>query len=589
MKPSFTVTLIARNEEKTLPRLVASLREFQDRGGEILLLDTGSTDQTREVAIELGCRVVPVGDMFLTVVDDDLAKKVNDHFIINGEEPILRDGDRLFDFASARNYIAAMAATDWIWMPDCDEIFTKFDIDAINSAISPSDQFPDERNRLEYEFIFSHDADGKPAIRFMHSKMYRKSQLEWKGIVHEVLSTIEGTVQGSARYVTDDKVLLEHYQNVDTNRAGYLRGLALDCYLHPGSDRNSHYLAREMLWTGRPCSAIREFERHIAMNRWPTEASQSMIYIGDAVRMLGKDPVEWYQKAYNLESGRREPLMRLGEYYFELGDYRKVVAYMEMALTIPRSNFYADFQEHYTYKPHELLYVSYWQLGDRDKSRYHYDQAASYRPNDFKILNDRQFYYPLPRVTVIIPSLGRPEGLRKCLDSIKGLIYPKELIEVLTIEGDEKTVPQKVAEGLSHAIGDVIVYGANDIEFAPGSMMIAMREIADGNDLVAFNTGDEYPDRGNVCEHFAIRREFVDRIGGEIFDTRLYHTCCDNLLWARANRFGTATRSRDAVVRHYHFSKGYDMDAVYEKGWDHGHMEKDRALLKELMEKEGLN
>lgn len=579
MKPNFTITLIARNEAKTLPHLIASLKEFQDVGGEILLLDTGSTDETRMIAVQLGCRVVPVDDMFLTTVDDSLASKINDHFVINEEEPVLQEGDKLFDFASARNYIANQAKTDWIWMPDCDEAFTKFDLNTIEEVIS------DEGiNRLEYEFIFSHDAEGNPAIRFMHSKMYRKSQLEWKGVVHEVLANCEGVIPGRSRYLTQDKVLLEHYQNVETNRSGYLRGLAFDCYLNPDSDRNSHYFAREMLWTGRTCSAIKEFERHIAMKKWPTEASQSMIFIGDAVKRLGKDPVEWYQKAYNLEAGRREPLIRLAEYYFELKDYQKVVAYMEMALTIPRSNFYADSQEHYTYRPHELLYVSYWYLGNKEKSKEHYDIAARYRPNDYKILNDRQFYYDLPKVTIIIPTLGRPEGLQRCLDSIKNLIYPKELIEVLTIDGDIKTVPEKVAEGLSYAIGDIIVYGANDIEFTPGSLMIAVRE---DQDLVAFNTGDEYEDRGNVCEHFAIKKEFVEKLGGEIFDTEMYHVGVDNLLWAKANKFGTAIRSKDAVVKHYHFSKGYDMDAVYEKGWDHERVAHDRALLnKKLAELE---
>ena len=34
-KPKFSVALIARNEEETLPRLVGSLKEFQERGGQI--------------------------------------------------------------------------------------------------------------------------------------------------------------------------------------------------------------------------------------------------------------------------------------------------------------------------------------------------------------------------------------------------------------------------------------------------------------------------------------------------------------------------------------------------------------------------
>ena len=53
-KPKFSVALIARNEAVTLPRLIGSLKEFQDQGGDIWVLDTGSTDNTVEVARDLG-------------------------------------------------------------------------------------------------------------------------------------------------------------------------------------------------------------------------------------------------------------------------------------------------------------------------------------------------------------------------------------------------------------------------------------------------------------------------------------------------------------------------------------------------------
>jgi glycosyltransferase involved in cell wall biosynthesis len=55
--PLFSVALIAKNESKTLPRLIASLAEFKERGGEIILADTGSTDGTPKVAADLGCIV----------------------------------------------------------------------------------------------------------------------------------------------------------------------------------------------------------------------------------------------------------------------------------------------------------------------------------------------------------------------------------------------------------------------------------------------------------------------------------------------------------------------------------------------------
>lgn len=49
--------IIAKNEEENLPRLLKSLAgKFDD----IVLVDTGSTDKTKEIAREYGCRVYEI-------------------------------------------------------------------------------------------------------------------------------------------------------------------------------------------------------------------------------------------------------------------------------------------------------------------------------------------------------------------------------------------------------------------------------------------------------------------------------------------------------------------------------------------------
>ena len=65
MKPLFSVICVVRNESKTLPRLAHSLKEFLGRGGDWVVVDTGSTDGTPEVARGLGARVFEEGDNFI--------------------------------------------------------------------------------------------------------------------------------------------------------------------------------------------------------------------------------------------------------------------------------------------------------------------------------------------------------------------------------------------------------------------------------------------------------------------------------------------------------------------------------------------
>lgn len=179
---NFSVVLIAKNESKTLPRLMGSLKEFQEKGGEVVLLDTGSTDGTAQIARDLGCKVEEVGEKFITVIDEEKAKQINDHFIVGDETPIVKVGDKLFDYSSARNYAATFCKTKFAFTPDCDEVLTTFDIDAIEKVLAE-----DDTEMLEYDFVFSHDEWGNPVISFMHSKFYDVNKFHWVGIVHEVL------------------------------------------------------------------------------------------------------------------------------------------------------------------------------------------------------------------------------------------------------------------------------------------------------------------------------------------------------------------------------------------------------------------
>jgi len=244
--PNFSVVLIAKNESKTLPKAMKSLEEFTSRGGEVILLDTGSTDGTAELARSLGCVVTEVGEKFIKIIDKNLADNINEAFVRNNETPIVKEGNRLFDFAAARNYATALASNDMICSLDADEAYTNFDIDRINQLIDEGYE------QFEYNFVFSHDMYGKPAIKFIQSKFFDRRKIQWVGVVHEVLS---GT--GKRLLLPEETILLEHYQIPGgEHRSNYLVGLALDCYENQDKDRQSHYLAREMLWTNRPHSAL---------------------------------------------------------------------------------------------------------------------------------------------------------------------------------------------------------------------------------------------------------------------------------------------------------------------------------------------
>lgn len=194
-----------------------------------------------------------------------------------------------------------------------------------------------------------------------------------------------------------------------------------------------------------------------------------------------------------------------------------------------------------------------------------------------------------PKISVILPTLGRPEGLARCLESLKNQNYPQDLIQIWVKEDEPRLgVPKRVKQGVEETDGEMIVFASNDIEFHEDALMIATAEFDRDETLglLAFNTGEVLPDEGNICEHFMIKRAILPLIHGEIFDIELYHVGVDNLLWAKCKKLGMAKRSTDAIVTHYHFSTGKsDFDSIYALGWDQEKVEHDRNLLKIKLEK----
>ena len=603
--PNFSVVLIARNEAKTLPRLVESLAEFKQRGGEIILVDTGSTDDTADIARGLGCKVQEVGNKFRRVISDKEADHINMDFIVAGETDIVKAGDSLFDYSAARNFAAGLASNDMVAMPDCDEIYTKLDLDKIIAEIEIGTE------QLEYNFVFSHDTEGNELIKFMHSKFYNRKQLMWHGIIHEVLgSTLasEG-IPKSRKFLEEDVMKLEHWQNPETNRGGYLKGLALDVLIHPHNDRNVHYFGRELMYAGRLRSAIKMLERHVAMGRWPVEASQSQVHIGDCYMMLGESQkaIHSYIDAFDAFPGRREPLIKIAEYYRRFNSPDHVIAYTAAALQIPGDGFYANYQPYYENLPHELMYWALWQKGEYNASKRHFDLCFAYQPFNSQYLKDFANYYNLPKMSIVIPTLGRAEGVARLLESVLKLNYPKDKLEVVIYHDGEaipkgaedmqnatvkvygseirQGVPKTLKTAVALSTGDWIVYAANDMEFEPDCLMAAFKQAMDNNKhFMAFHEGEVTPDEGNICTHFMIDRKLVDKLGGEIFDIEFHHVGVDNLLWAKMKKLGQAMHCTRAKIIHHHFSRtGQPQDEVYQIAWNEEHVKEDRALLEKKL------
>ncbi len=389
MKPLFSVVLIARNEAKKLPHAINSLKEFMARGGDVNVLDTGSTDGTAEVARSLGCRVKEVGEIFRHAITPERAKEINDHFVVKNEMPVLIAGQSYFDFAAARNAANAMADQDMVCTMDCDEVITRMDIDKIDQYIK------DGFTQFEYNFVFSHMPNGSELVKFIQSKFYSRVKCQWVGIIHEMVTNLDDKNPSKIKLLEEHEFKLEHWQNEETNRTGYLRGLAIDCFDHQEKDRNSHYFAREMWWNGRPWSAAKEFKRHIEMNRWPAERAESMLFLADIFGAMEKpeEQLYWCHRAVDTEPNRREGLLKLAQIYQRRNQPIPANFYATAALELPWYPYYGADKRFYTNEPHEILYWAKGWMGDIPGARKHILKCLEYQRENPAYLRDTQFYF----------------------------------------------------------------------------------------------------------------------------------------------------------------------------------------------------
>jgi glycosyltransferase involved in cell wall biosynthesis len=382
-EPKFSIVMIAKNEANVLGRCLNSLSNFIQRGGEIILCDTGSTDNTIAIAHQYGCKVIEYSGARKELKRADVE---NINFLSKryDEDKIAEYGDFIFDFSNARNHATEHAKNDFIISLDADEVYATLDIDAINSLIDNG-----ARN-ISYDFVFSFRPDGTPDVQFVQSKAFDRRYFKWVNVIHEVLQG-----EGPTIYVPSETIRLEHHQEAGKeHRTNYIKGLAYDHLCNPKGDRNAHYYARELMYTGRYRWAIDRFRHHRNLNAWDLERNQSLIYMGDCYGYIGNQPMQeaCYLDAIKELATRREGLIKLAWLYYSQKKYRHAIIYATGALSIPWTSYYSNRASHYNEEPYEILYLSYGWLGEIPKAKDFCQKCIELCPDSEKFKDHLKYY-----------------------------------------------------------------------------------------------------------------------------------------------------------------------------------------------------
>ncbi|MCS6851795.1 MAG: glycosyltransferase [Gemmataceae bacterium] len=254
-----SLCMIVRNEEASLPACLATVSDLVD---EIVVVDTGSTDHTRQRAIQLGARVY--------------------------------DFPWCDDFAAARNESLRHASGDWIFWMDADDR-----LDAVNRERFRrlKDQLTDEVAIYVMPCLCSRGLGPGTGFYLDHARLFRRHPLlRWQYRVHERILPA-GSSPGLVYRRSDVVIHHEGYEDPAQKRLKLERNRRLG-HLDLAERPDDPVVLFNLGWTylslHRPQDAIPLLQRSLALSM-PAASHVAKLHslLSAAFSLLGQKDEAW--------------------------------------------------------------------------------------------------------------------------------------------------------------------------------------------------------------------------------------------------------------------------------------------------------
>lgn len=344
------VYTIAKNEAQFVERWYESAKEADY----LLIADTGSTDSTPDVAVNLDINVYDI--------------------TINP-----------WRFDDARNAALALvpADIDYCIALDMDEVLMPGWRKELEKAHAH------KWTRPRYKYTWSWNPDGSPGLQYGGDKIHLRKHYHWKHPVHEVL--VPDRIVETQGWTNLE---IHHYPDSTKSRGQYFPLLELSVKEDPTDDRNSFYYARELFFHGQFDKAIAEFQRHLSLPRatWRPERAASMRYIAKMHTDFETKKL-WLHRAHEEAPDRREALVELAQLYYEQGMWTACYQAAEKALAIEEKPLeYLCEEFAWGFAPWDFAAISHYNLGNFDKALKYGAKAVELNPEDQRLQNNLVYY-----------------------------------------------------------------------------------------------------------------------------------------------------------------------------------------------------
>ncbi len=302
MKKTLSVIVIAKNEEERIGRILSDAKRFAN---EIIVVDTGSTDNTREIAGKAGARV------YNMVWQDD--------------------------FSLARNTALSYATCDFILWLDADDRVSAKDAERIIDTVKRAG----EKDAFTAEVINS-SKDNRPSS-FMQLRLFPKSdKIKFEGKIHE---SVAGTAKAAGFNITASDIQIIHtgYETAKARDEKMRRNFLIlekELEREPKNITLRFLFANTLSLSGRPNDALAQYEYIATMPG--AEKAQADVYIralialsraeSDAAHFAGAET--WAQKAAQSRPDDMEARFCLSRALYGRGSLSGAMREVEAALAL---------------------------------------------------------------------------------------------------------------------------------------------------------------------------------------------------------------------------------------------------------------
>ena len=389
------VYTITKNEESFIERWAASCEEADIR----LIVDTGSSDNTIDVARRAGCEVASISI-----------------------SP--------WRFDDARNAALALVPSDvdYCIALDADEVLRP-------GWRQHLEQVAPGTTRPRYKYVWSWNDDGSEGLTYFGDKIHARKGYRWKHPVHEVITPISEEVQNTVG------LEIHHHPDHSKSRSQYLPLLELAVREDPNDDRNQFYLGREYMFQNQNDNARKHLLRHLELSTWKAERSAAMRFLS----RVSDDREHWLLRACAEAPNRREPWVEISRFYYENKAWTSCLSAAERALSIKDKPLeYLCEAASWGSQPHDLASIAAWNIGVKDRSVHHSINAYHAEPTSMRLRDNCSLVLALTAtspVEVIIPTRSNREGLNAAIKSLLG----NSSIKVIHVVADGESVYRDLA------------------------------------------------------------------------------------------------------------------------------------------------